>query len=169
MEYKKHILNSQLRNPNRPTAKNGGSVPLINKELVYTLSTGTPHYVLDAIYQNRPVRVYEKESPTLRGNCGSLNVISLNVSDSPKSINTPNQSTNTTSQTTLTSATQPKSTQTNSPTSTSWLQDFLAKHSALQVKEGDSVTHEEHSFLKSYGFSKRKNRKHYYSKNQKPP
>ena len=55
----------------------------------------------------------------------------------------------------------------NSQTSTSWLADFRAKHSLLQVKEGDSMTQEELSFLKSQGFLESKHQGVFYSKTLK--
>ena len=57
--------------------------------------------------------------------------------------------------------------QETSQTMTCWLEDFLAKHSALRVKEQDLMTLEELSFLKSQGFSETGDPDVFYSKTSK--
>ena len=57
-------------------------------------------------------------------------------------------------QTTLTMEMQPKSKPKNYLTLTSWLEDSHVKHFLLQEREEGLMTQEEHSFLKSQGFSK---------------
>ena len=67
-------------------------------------------------------------------------------------------------QTTLITEMQPKSKPKNYQTLTSWLEDSHDKHSLLQEREEGLMTQEEHSFLKSQGFSKTKNPHIFYSK-----
>ena len=57
-----------------------------------------------------------------------------------------------------------ESSQNNSQTLISWLEDFLARLSVLLEDNRDSMTQEELSFLRSLGFSKKKNRDIYYLK-----
>ena len=62
---------------------------------------------------------------------------------------------------------QQASEQKNYLISTYSLEDFLAKHLALLEKEEDLTMQEEHSFLKSQGFSKTKDPDIFYSKTLK--
>ena len=86
---------------------------------------------------------------------------------SQKSTNMQYQSTLDTFQTTNHSEMSPKSTPKTYQTSTSSLEDFLAKHSVLLEKEKDLTIQEEHYFLKSQGFSKTKDPDIFYSKTLK--
>ena len=65
---------------------------------------------------------------------------------------------------TKTSEMQQKSKPKTCQTLTSWLEDFLVKLSALLESEKDLMTQEEHSFLKSQGFSKTKDPDIFYLK-----
>ena len=62
---------------------------------------------------------------------------------------------------------QQESTQKTYPTLTSWLEDFLAKLSALQDFDEDLMTQEELSFLRSQGFSEIKDQGVFYLKTWK--
>ena len=55
----------------------------------------------------------------------------------------------------------------NSPTLTSWLGDFLARHSALRESVEDLTIQEEHSFLTSQGFVQKKDPDIWYLKTLK--
>lgn len=85
----------------------------------------------------------------------------------PKSTNTQLRSTNDTTRSTKTMETPQKSTQTASPTSTSWLAGSLAKRLASRVRDLDLTKPEAHSSLTSLGFSKLKNQECSYWKTSK--
>lgn len=82
----------------------------------------------------------------------------------PKLTSTPKASTKNITQTTLTGETPQKLKLKNFQNFNSWLQDFHAKHSALQENGKDLTIQEEHSFLKSQGFSRTKDPDIFYSK-----
>ena len=85
----------------------------------------------------------------------------------PKSTSSQPKSTQNITQNTKTMATLPKSTQQNSQTSTSSLEDSLVKRLVLLESVGDLTTPEELSFLTSLGFSKKSDQEISYWKMSK--
>ena len=125
MELSKHVLaiNSQTRSPDRPSLKYSSGGSGI-------LTKWDEAFCLPA------------------GNMGGQYVLVT-----PKSTSTPKKSTKNTTQNIRTSAMQEELFPATYPTSTYWLEDFLARHSALQEKGQDLTMQEVHCFLRSQGFS----------------
>jgi len=127
-----------------------------------------PYKILDTRQHidKKPPREYLEWCPTL--NATLYKEPYLVVYGQTKSTNTLAKSTEkTTEKENYMKGTSQQLIPTTSPTMTSWLADFLAKHSALQVSEQDSVTLGELCFLKSQGFSTTTDPNVFYSKMSK--
>ena len=116
-------------------------------------------------------RVYSPTgiSPTLQANKGGTSNKSVLIAcGQTKSTNMPAKLTEKTmEEESYMKETSQQSKQKTSQNMTSWLEDFLAKHSQLQVNAQDLMTQEEHSFLRLQGFSGTKHPDVFYSKTLK--